>query len=296
MVWTYRIGGLGVRSDVALPCHDQAVAAIDVAVELVSAWPETQPGGPRAWMIDGQGARLALPQGIGLHIQAPGRIAVAATTEHQRDQARLYLPGLAFSMLFLLRASLPLHAGAVALGGRAFLFLGPSGAGKSTLTAAFSTLDGAVVLADDLAVPEWRDGWPVLWPTFPGLRLLPDAAAALQLSGTPTADGKQWLAAPVPLGAAPLPLAGLFLLGPREAEQAIVVRLSATAALPALLRELKGNVGLDALPTRQALYAQAARLCSQTPVYRIGVPVGVAGLGAFCRHLAELGLQPAVSA
>lgn len=288
MAWTYRVGGLAVRSDLPLPCHETEIACADVVVELR---PVTEPG-PAAspgWVMDQGGAQVVLPFGAGLRVQGPGRIVVSAGTAEQRDRARACLPGLAFSMLFLLRATLPLHAGAVAVGGRAFLFLGHSGAGKSTLTAAFSALDDAVVLADDLAVPSWHDGKPFVWPTFPGLRLLPDAAAALRVSGTPTIDGKQWLAPPAVVPVAPLPIAALFLLGPRGPEQGEVRRLAPAEALPAVLREMKGNAPLAALPGRNAIFAQAAALCAGTPVFRIAVPPGVEGLGGFCRQLSDLG-------
>lgn len=290
MSWTYRVGGLGVRSDLPLPCQDvRDCDPIDVDVVLRPALSEVEDGGPRRWIIDQDGARVSLGSGIGLLIQAPGRIVVSAATPDQRQLARAFLPGLAFAMLFLLRGAVSLHGGAVALGGRGFVFLGPSGAGKSTLTAAFAALDGAQALADDLTVPEWHDGRPALWPTFPGLRLLPDAAQALRVAGTQAADGKCWLEPPRRQPEAPVPLAGLFLLGERRAEQGDVRRLSVAEALPAVLREIKGKSSLAALPTRERVFAQASRLCRETPVYRIAAPPGLDRLGDFCRRLADLG-------
>ena len=67
-----------------------------------------------------------------------------------------------------------LHAAAVASDDGAVLLVGGSGAGKSTLAAALLKR-GWKVLSDDAVVVESRGSRPVAVPTYPGLRLNPDA-------------------------------------------------------------------------------------------------------------------------
>lgn len=76
------------------------------------------------------------------------------------------------------RGDLVLHAGAVALGGRAVVVTAPSGYGKSTLTASLAA-DGATLIGDDaLIVDSDRAGYRVR-AVYPSLRLLPDSVAHL---------------------------------------------------------------------------------------------------------------------
>jgi hypothetical protein len=56
-----------------------------------------------------------------------------------------------------LEGELGLHAAAVALNGRAVLFVGPSGVGKSTAAAELCMRQGALLLADDVASLEVRN-------------------------------------------------------------------------------------------------------------------------------------------
>ena len=64
--------------------------------------------------------------------------------------------GAARLLLAHLRGSIPLHASAVALEGRAIVFVGASNLGKSTLAAAMCDLAGASLLGDDAVVIERR--------------------------------------------------------------------------------------------------------------------------------------------
>lgn len=66
-------------------------------------------------------------------------------------------------LLAHLRGCIPLHASAVAISGRAVVFVGGSNLGKSTLAAALCDHAGASLLADDAVVIERRgDGFQVI--------------------------------------------------------------------------------------------------------------------------------------
>lgn len=76
------------------------------------------------------------------------------------------------------RGKLVLHAGAVVLPEGAIAFLGASGFGKSTLTASLSQ-QGFPLLTDDCVLLKDVDEKILVIPSYPGLRLWPENAAAL---------------------------------------------------------------------------------------------------------------------
>jgi len=68
--------------------------------------------------------------------------------------------------------SVMIHASAVEYQGKALVFLGPSGTGKSTISQLLArTLEGARVLADDIAYLAWQNGgWQVVGDTSPNFQ------------------------------------------------------------------------------------------------------------------------------
>ncbi len=86
--------------------------------------------------------------------------------------------GSAFSVLLQQRGYLVLHASAVILQERAVAFIGCSGAGKSTTASAFLKC-GYPVITDDVLAIQLSQGQPEAIPSYPVIKLLPDAVSAL---------------------------------------------------------------------------------------------------------------------
>lgn len=78
------------------------------------------------------------------------------------------------------RGYLVLHASAVAVEGRAAVLVGPRGVGKSTAAAAFHA-EGYALLEDDVVGIRVDGDETTVFPGVPQLRLMPDAAAALDV-------------------------------------------------------------------------------------------------------------------
>lgn len=104
-----------------------------------------------------------------IEIAPRGRVAETTLRHLLLDQA---LPVALASA-----GALVLHASAVCLDGRAVLFMGEGGAGKSTLAALLGSA-GCPVLADDGVLLEESGGEIRAVPSYPGLRLMPDAMSA----------------------------------------------------------------------------------------------------------------------
>jgi hypothetical protein len=136
------------------------------------------------------------------------------------------------------RERLALHASAIAVAGCAVAFMGDAGLGKSTLARAFVARGCALVTDDTLMLDRSADLTVV--PSYPGLRLWPDSAAALGCDGFTLIKGgnvlkhRQQSQAPS-LPAAPVPLSHIYLLsGPAPS---ISIRpAAARQAITALLR------------------------------------------------------------
>ncbi|MDX9955371.1 MAG: hypothetical protein RBT75_14810 [Anaerolineae bacterium] len=94
-----------------------------------------------------------------------------------------------------------LHASAVEYGGKALVFLGPSETGKSTISQLLAaTLEGARVLADDLAYLKWQNGqWQVVGDTSPNFQQEAFASLPVPISrGVPLGGVFRLFQAPLP--------------------------------------------------------------------------------------------------
>ena len=181
-----------------------------------------------------------------------------------------------------LRGDLMLHAaGAVGPSGRAHVFLGPTGAGKSTLATAMAA-SGWLLLDDDgIRVIELA-GAPYAIPGYAGVRLLPDAAAAVLPDVTPgrpmqrghdkrrfAVDGHR-----LTIADGPAPIAAIYALQRTDDPQPSLTRLGLGEALAAIVQQTFHFAEEPAAITRKA-FEQASALAIAVPVWRLHHPEGL---------------------
>jgi hypothetical protein len=208
------------------------------------------------------------------------------------EDTATYLLGPVLGFVLRLRGTTCLHASAVAIDGRAVVFVGPAEAGKSSTAAAFARR-GHAVLADDVAPLADRGDRFEVQPGYPRLRLWPDSVESLFGARdalpriTPGWD-KRYLDLNGPAGRfqhEPLELAAVYILGTRleGAHEALITPLDARTALMSLVGqtcagrlldrklraqefELLGRL-VDSVPVRRLEpaddFARVARLCEQ---------------------------------
>ena len=171
--------GLLVKSDFCLvPDHQtsrEASGAPDVTVRICSP-ADLETGVSKAEYFSGY-----LPQICELRI-SENEIRILPEPGIDDQILRSCILGSAFSVLLQQRGYLVLHASAVILQERAVAFTGFSGAGKSTTASAFLR-QGYPVITDDVLAIQFREGQPEVIPSYPVIKLLPDAVTALGHDG-----------------------------------------------------------------------------------------------------------------
>lgn len=274
-MYSYRAYGVGIRCDIPLPDLIEQEAAGDVVMRLG----KPQPLGPI-----NPGARLCLQlkaDDAYFYYYKIGRCRV----RHGREMIGEPLPGsdvkmlgglaqsLGISILLHQRGYVTLHASCVNLGSGAIAFLGDSTAGKSFTAAALQSR-GHIVVADDITVVDVDDSAPSVYPGFPGLQLLPDAAEHFGRSGEIT-EGIDLLEEKITWrmsGEFPqhaVPLRRLYLL-----EDGPSVRIESVTSHRAAFELVRYSYWVrlmhDARPA--SYFLQCARLCERVPVQRLMRP------------------------
>jgi len=176
-MYSYLAYGIGIQCDIPLPDLIEHEAPADVVMRL---------GKPEPLEAVSSDSRLCLQlkaDDAYFYYSKMGRCRVS----HGREIVGEPLPGsdlktlgslaqsLGISILLHQRGYVTLQASCVNLDGRSVAFLGDSTAGKSFIAAALHSRGHAIV-ADDVTVVDVDGSIPSVYPGFPGLQLLPDAA------------------------------------------------------------------------------------------------------------------------
>ncbi len=144
-------------------------------------------------LVDDGGFTIQFGEQIEFTIDGSGQnIWTTALNGDAAASASTYLYGLVLGLALYLQGKTCLHASAVAIDGRAILFVGDAGYGKSSLAAAFA-VQGFPLISDDLAVLLPQHGTFWIPPALPAIRLRPDFTALLfGEEGTLPEDDAQW--------------------------------------------------------------------------------------------------------
>lgn len=169
--------------------------------------------------------------GFSFAIESSGKSIWAAWLDSVSfEDVSAYLIGQAFGFALHLRGHVCLHASAVAIAGKAVLFLGDPGAGKSSTAAALAEY-GCPMLADDIsAVKRGESGKLAVVPSLPRVCLWPDSAEFLYGAGSlkkfrRVHHGEEKYLVEIgessgKFQAEPAPLEAIYLLAPRVDEPA----------------------------------------------------------------------------
>jgi hypothetical protein len=170
---------------------------------------------------------LHTPDGLRYFYRKGEGITICRDSAADASEEQLWLNGSVYSAVACINGLVPIHASAVAHGGKVYAFTGPSGSGKSTLIAALGQL-GLPMFCDDTLVLDLSDLDIVT--CLPGHKRLKLTPEALDLTGARAEEpvgtdiDKYYAEAPAGDVMTPLPLAELIFL--EEGTPPAIERLS----------------------------------------------------------------------
>ena len=320
-VFLYRACGLTVASDAPIPGLHQVAAdgPVDVTIAIRGARPQPVWTGGSRWYVSSlldasgrpdvlieandEGYRVTYCDDTTFVIDRAGHHVVVQWAPAVADvDAASYLTSSVLAFVLRLRGSVPLHASAVAIDGRAFLFVGESWAGKSSTAAAFAIL-GYPMLADDVVRIDATEGGLVVYPSHSRLNVWRDSATALFRSGgwplTDDPSGKHSfdvLDAGFGFQTTPVPLAGIYVLGERTPRDAPAISpLPPRVALMTLVAHTYGSACLDR-SMRAREFDVLCRLAEEVSVRELRFSDDLGALVSGCRALADAAGPPRVAA
>lgn len=211
------------------------------------------------------------------------------------DLVTLPLLGTVMAVVLQRRRRMVLHGSAIALGGKAWVFVGDKGAGKST-TAAALVGAGRPLLTDDVVALEiGADGRLLLAPGYPQVKLTASATAGMALADAqvlPTpyaAYTKHRHALTAPFDTRPVELGGVFVL--QRGAGFDLSPLTGAVAVQALMRFAYlarfGGALFEGENARTFL-DWCGRVTRQASVARLEVPTGFEALKGLDAYLAKI--------
>ena len=285
---TYRAYGLTVEADVPIPDLPQEKTARDSAVQIRHApLPNIQtPDTPRPRGVQREdGIYFAWPEVGTYRVDGPDCITCNPDPDVDRRYALQPILGVLFGTLLHLRGFCTLHASAVVMEnetvgenptlGRAAAFTGWKRQGKSTTAAAFRQASFSLLTDDVLALEGIPGAEPHARPSFPRLKLRPNAAQELgydweQLSSLGEPMSKRAWTGSEGFCTEARPLAGIFYLD--EGESVSCERLDGQEGFQALLEQSYAPRFLGSDLTGNRHFEQCSDLARRVPIYRLQRP------------------------
>ena len=297
-MYSYFAYGLGIQSLMPLP---ELKEVAKVKPDLIIRRGEIDR--PLPTSIDRDGSYFHLEAGeaylfwkeVGAFLVRNGNeIIVDAFPGVEERIIRLPLLGTVLSAAISQRNLPALHASAVAVNGQAVAFLGFRGAGKSTMAAALYSRGHSLIADDSVVLDINGPGIPTALPSFPQLKLFPEAASA-SLGDDPktlpqlmSGFEKRGRRVTERFSTQPVPLSRLYILDrgtefgiePIPTQERFVHLFRHSYVARIFSASLKG-------PAASSHFLQCVRLAGKAPVYRLKRPFSLAALPDAARMVEE---------
>ena len=296
-VYRYAAYGVSIRSNLPLPLQAPAISGlfeidvhysnepIDLSIEgrFVRGEIGLERNPSTAFDVASlpDGSSYVRMPGVGeISVSPDGRfLACHRYAESTSESFNVYLVTQALSFALVKCGLEPLHATAVAIDGKAAVFLGDCGFGKSTLAAAFLQA-GYRLLTDDLLVLYKPHAELLAYPGSPRIKLFPGMARKFlgeAVTGVPMNPYTHKLIVPLKesqVCAHALPVGGVYALAPASEVRGTEASLSAMNQRQAFLTLLASTFNRTILDTtrlrRQFETTQA--LANTLPVKKLSYP------------------------
>lgn len=177
----YRVCGLSIQSEIELP---ELVTSLPVQADVCIKRGELQRPDPASnygfhFHCDAQQVLFDWQQVGAFALKGNREILVHSNPDASESLVRLPLLGTVFATLLHQRGFLVLHGSAVVINGRAIAFIGEKGMGKSTTTVTLHKRGHRPITDDIVAIDCRNPAESLIYPSFPQLKLWPDAALSV---------------------------------------------------------------------------------------------------------------------
>lgn len=284
-MYEYQAYGLKIHSEIELPelvpQSSQSQPDIIIGLRKLSDSPLKTESVSHVYQLT--------PQGFYVYWDMIGTFAIPdihhlwidCDPDADQDRLRLFILGAAIGVMLHMRSLFVLHASAVVIQGQAVVFMGNKGWGKSTLAATLKTR-GHVVLGDDvIAIDLSNPKQPVVIPSFPQIKLWPDAVAALyhnsdQAQPLVNESSKQQVQFHDTFEFQSIPLGQFFVLG--KSDPVEIAGMTIQDTIQYLLQNTYVARFQDALLQGEAAqkhFAQLTTLANTIPTHRLLRPTNL---------------------
>lgn len=161
--------------------------------------------------------QLNLENGLSIRALNGSEVRIYCPQQVDQSQVRIYVLGSAFGAIAHQRGVLPMHASAIEVDGKGYLFCGKAGGGKSTAVGEFFKR-GYRVYSDDLSIVTFDETEPILHQGTVRLKLWKDSLDLLGIAPdlNRVRQGIEKYSLPMDVAEPydPIPIAGLISLNP----------------------------------------------------------------------------------
>lgn len=176
-MYRYNAFGLNIKSELILPeLLESDNPCCDVEIKFTGLINfEEFIDTTEEWYFEYNGDLYFIVEGVAkFRVSSGCLIEIEPEKNIEEDNLRLFVLGSALGALIHQRGLFPLHASAIEVDGKAYLFSADSGFGKSTLCQGFQN-KGYKLITDDICVLDIKEGKVIVYPGYPQIKLWKDS-------------------------------------------------------------------------------------------------------------------------
>ena len=276
----YTAYGLGIDSVLTLPELVTGAQQIDLTIEFGVIPLDSDVGMKKFYYWRTDRETCLYWQGLGTFLIRDGKqIIIDPAPDVAEQNLHPALLGACMAVVLNQRRYLILHASAVLIKGKVVAFVGDKGWGKSTMAVTLANR-GHQLITDDVMAIDLNSEVPMVFPSFPQLKLCPDALESMgqdpeslprvmpQVSKRQYRLDREFITDPVPLEI-------IYLLGVKE-ELAIAEIASRDRILPLLAHSYGARFGKKLLHLGEGKhFIQCAKLANLVEIYHLTRPIDI---------------------
>jgi hypothetical protein len=279
MIQSYTAYGLHINSFLPLPSPTIPESLCDVEIKPGKLKHPFAEEAPEQYTYVSDSEMYIHWRQVGTFLIASGKEIIAdLLPDVELSRIGFYLINGAMGAILYQRGYLVLHSSAVSIEGNGVAFSARSGAGKSTMAATLHSRGHTFISDDILAIDISADKFPLILPSYPQQKLLPDAANFLgdnpeNMPRISSHFEKRHRLVDSSFATNPIPFKHLYVLGIADE-----IEISPLETQPAVLNILGNSLSAhwsqksSSNKARASDFIKTTELCKQIGIYTLKRP------------------------